>query len=116
MSSGYGYGYGFGFGFGYGFGRAGEEHVGRGRVGGVGLRERLGLVGLVALERRRVEWLRALRWRRRVEAVLEGSGLTFRQWLVIVALAEVRRKTGDSVSQNEVATYLEFCRAMRCPR
>jgi len=36
--------------------------------------------------------------------------LTFRQWLVLVALIEVRHRTKDAVSQNQVAEYLELPR------
>ena len=62
------------------------------------------------MEREWALYLGAMRWRRAVEWALEGSGLTFRGWLVLMALVEVLRKTEDAVSQNQVAAYLELPR------
>ena len=51
-------------------------------------------------------WLGAWSWRRRVERVLVGSGLSFRQWLIMEATAALIATTGDAVSQGDVADYL----------
>jgi DNA-binding MarR family transcriptional regulator len=59
---------------------------------------------------RTVEWLHAVRWRKRVEAVLASSGLTFTQWLVLEATRELLRATEDAVSQGDVAAHLEMHR------
>jgi hypothetical protein len=55
-------------------------------------------------------WQAALRWRRRVDAVLDGSGLRFNDWLVLEATRRLVRETGDAVSQNQVATRLQVTR------
>jgi len=60
---------------------------------------------------RTAEWLRAIRWRKRVEEVLDSSGLTFTQWLVLGAMRELLRATEDAVSQNDVAVHLEMHRS-----
>ena len=62
----------------------------------------------VATQERRQEWLAAMRWRRRVEAVLREAGLTFTQWLVLVAARELIRETGDAVSQRQIADRVEL--------
>jgi DNA-binding MarR family transcriptional regulator len=54
------------------------------------------------------QWLVAARWRRRVERSLSGSGLKFRQWLVLDATRFLIRTTHDAVSQNQVAAHLGF--------
>jgi DNA-binding MarR family transcriptional regulator len=41
-----------------------------------------------------------------VEQALKGSGLNFRQWLVLDATRILERRTGDAVSQNQVAIHL----------
>jgi DNA-binding MarR family transcriptional regulator len=65
-----------------------------------------GAVGL-----RRAEWLKAMRWRRTVEAALRGCGVTFTQWLVLDALETLIRETEDAVSHSQVAAHLELDRA-----
>src|SRR5450432_4144540 len=66
--------------------------------------------GAVAPETRarRAEWLAAMRWRRRVEAVLRGVGLTFTQWLVLAGAREIIEESGDAVSQKEIAARVEL--------
>jgi hypothetical protein len=51
-----------------------------------------------------------MRWRRRVEAELAGSGLAFKHWLVLDATHQLIREPGDAVSQNQVAVYLQLNR------
>jgi DNA-binding MarR family transcriptional regulator len=46
-----------------------------------------------------------------VEVVLESSGLTFTQWLVLDATRTLIRATQDAVSQGDVAAHLEMHRA-----
>jgi len=58
-----------------------------------------------------LEWLHAMRWRKRVEEVLGPSGLTFTQWLVLDATRELFRATEDAVSHAAVAAHLEMHRA-----
>ena len=50
----------------------------------------------------------AARWRRGVERCLEGSGLSFRQWLVLDATRLLMRRSGDAVSQSQVARHLQL--------
>jgi len=45
-----------------------------------------------------------------VERALKGSGLNFRQWLVLDATRLLERRTGDAVSQSQVAVHLELGR------
>jgi DNA-binding MarR family transcriptional regulator len=66
------------------------------------------LVTRTATQRAREQWLCAARWRRRVERSLKGSGLTFREWLVLDAASFLVEETGDAVSQNQVASHLEL--------
>jgi len=66
---------------------------------------------MVGVRFRTAEWLRAIRWRKRVEEVLTASGLTFTQWLVLGAIRELLRATEDTVSQNDVAVHLEMHRS-----
>jgi DNA-binding MarR family transcriptional regulator len=54
------------------------------------------------------QWLAAARWRRRVDRALSGSGLNFRQWLVLDATRFLIKTTHDAVSQNQVAVHLEL--------
>jgi DNA-binding MarR family transcriptional regulator len=58
----------------------------------------------------KLQWREAERWRRRVEGALVGSGLTFRQWLVLDAIRFLVEKTGDAVNQNQIAAYVELDR------
>jgi DNA-binding MarR family transcriptional regulator len=56
------------------------------------------------------QWREAERWRRRVEGALIGSGLTFRQWLVLDAIRFLVEETGDAINQNQIAAYVELDR------
>ena len=51
-------------------------------------------------------WLAAMRWQRRVEALLARFGLSLAQWLVLDALATIRGETMDAVSQVQVCRRL----------
>ncbi|MEO8900217.1 MAG: hypothetical protein ABI488_01375 [Polyangiaceae bacterium] len=64
-----------------------------------------------ALALRRAEWLRAMRWRRAVQATLRRVGLTFTRWQVLDAMQTLTRATEDAVSHTDVAVYLELDRA-----
>ena len=64
-----------------------------------------------ALAVRREEWLRAMRWRRAIEATLRGCGVTFTQWLVLQALETLISETEDAVSHSDVAAHLQLDRA-----
>ncbi|MES1178840.1 MAG: MarR family transcriptional regulator [Myxococcales bacterium] len=57
---------------------------------------------------RKREWLRAARWRRKVESVLAQTGLTFTQWLVLEAIRELYEETGEDPIQNEIAKRVEL--------
>ncbi len=65
---------------------------------------------LSATEARKARWFAAMRWRRQVEALLAGVGVTFTQWLVLDALRELIAAMEDAVSQNDVARRLELDR------
>ncbi len=54
------------------------------------------------------QWLAALRWRRRMKACLAATGISFTEWLVLDATWSLVHRTGDAVSQNEVARDLEL--------
>ena len=54
------------------------------------------------------EWLHAMRWRRRVEAVLVPAGLTFTQWLVLRATQELVTERRDAVNQREIGARVEL--------
>jgi len=60
------------------------------------------------LELKKRQWLSALRWRQRMNACLAASGITFTEWLVLDATWSLVNRTGDAVSQNEVARDLEL--------
>jgi len=60
------------------------------------------------LERQKRQWLSALRWRRRMKAALEPSGLTFTEWLVLDATRSLVNRSGDCVSPNDVAHDIEI--------
>lgn len=60
---------------------------------------------------RTIEWLRATRWRKRIEEVLAPSGLTFTQWLVLDAIRELAGAAEAAVSQHAVAARLEMHRS-----
>jgi DNA-binding MarR family transcriptional regulator len=49
-----------------------------------------------------------MRWRRDVERALAPVGLTFTQWLVLEATADLVREIDDAVSQAEVARRTEI--------
>src|SRR6187431_2167654 len=60
------------------------------------------------LELKKRQWLAALRWRQRMKTCLAPSGLTFTEWLVLDATWSLVDRTGDAVSQSDVATDLEL--------
>ena len=64
----------------------------------------------LAAESKREQWLAAMSWRRRVEAVVATSGLTFTQWLVLDATNYLIEMTEDAVSQSQVSAHLELDR------
>jgi DNA-binding MarR family transcriptional regulator len=63
-----------------------------------------------ATARARDRYLAAYRWRRSVEAELADVDLTLTQWLVLHALDDLVRETGDAVNQNAVAKHTELDR------
>src|SRR5450631_3701251 len=54
------------------------------------------------------QWLACARWRKRVERALSGSGLNFRQWLVLDATRCLIKVKHDAVSQNQIGLHLEL--------
>ena len=62
------------------------------------------------MELRRAQWLRAMRWRRSVQAALRERGLTFTQPQVLEALQTLIRERQDAVSHTDVAVHLELDR------
>lgn len=67
--------------------------------------------GLRATEVRKSEWLTAMRWRRQIQRVVVGAGLTFTQWLVLDSVRRLIEETQDAVIQSEIAARLELDRA-----
>jgi len=59
------------------------------------------------LELKKRQWLAALRWRRRMKTCLASSGITFTEWLVLDATWSLVSRSGDAVSQNDVARDIE---------
>ena len=55
-------------------------------------------------------WRAAYVWRRNVERVLVGSGLTFAEWAALQALESLVAETGDAVSQSDIAGRLKLTR------
>lgn len=64
----------------------------------------------MATEVCKARWFAAMCWRRQLEAVLAGVGITFTEWLVLDALRELIAERDDAVSQNDVARRLELNR------
>lgn len=60
------------------------------------------------VELKKRQWLAALRWRRRMKTCLAATGISFTEWLVLDATWSLVHRTGDAVSQNEVARDLEL--------
>jgi len=60
------------------------------------------------LELKKRQWLAALRWRQRMKTCLAPSGLTFTEWLVLDATWSLVDRTGDAISQSDVAADLEI--------
>jgi DNA-binding MarR family transcriptional regulator len=60
------------------------------------------------LELKKRQWWAAVRWRERMRAYLSTSGLTFTEWLVLDTTWSLVNRTGDAVSQNELARDLEL--------
>jgi len=68
----------------------------------------MGAVGATNTDARKAHWKSAARWRRTVEAALEGTGLTFTQWFVLDALQELIVETDEAATQTEVAARVEL--------
>ena len=81
---------------------------GRARVEGVTEANAVTDVG-AATEERTVEWLGAMRWRRRVKSVVAELGLTFTQWFVLRGAEQLNELHEDPI-QNEIAAWLELDR------
>ena len=64
--------------------------------------------GLRATNVRKAEWLASMRWRRRIQSVCAGSGLTFTQWLLLDSVRQLIAETEDAVIQAEIAARLEL--------
>ena len=62
----------------------------------------------VELDLRKRQFLLALRWRERMQACLAPAELTFTEWLVLDATWSLVERTGDAVSQNQLAKDLEL--------
>jgi len=60
------------------------------------------------LELKKRQLFSALRWRQRVETCLTGSGIGFDEWLLLDAIWSRLERTGDAVSEVEVARDLEL--------
>jgi len=60
------------------------------------------------LELKKREWLSALRWRQRMNTCLSSSGIGFTEWLVLDTIWSLVNRTGDAVSENELARELEL--------
>lgn len=61
-----------------------------------------------ALDEGKERWIQAVRWRRTVEQALREVGLTFPQWLLLDATAQLIEETEDAVSQGEAAERAEL--------
>jgi DNA-binding MarR family transcriptional regulator len=65
-------------------------------------------VAELQVELKKRQWLSALRWRQRMKTCLASSGIGFTEWLVLDATWSLVDRTGDAVSENEVAKALEL--------
>jgi len=63
-------------------------------------------VAELQLELKKRQWLSALRWRERMTTCLARSGIAFGEWLVLDAIWTRVNRTGDAVSENEIAKEL----------
>jgi DNA-binding MarR family transcriptional regulator len=80
-----------------------------------GWRERPdGTRGARATDVRKAEWLRSMRWRRQIQSVCSGLGLTFTQWLLLDSVRALIAETEDAVIQAEIAARLELDHATIC--
>ena len=70
-----------------------------------------GVVRSSASDIRKLEWLKAVRWRRKVLAALAPTELTFTQWLVLEAIRELREESEEDPIQSEIAVRVELDRA-----
>jgi DNA-binding MarR family transcriptional regulator len=70
--------------------------------------ETLQELALLQLELKKRQLFSALRWRQRVETCLAASGIGFNEWLLLDAIWERMDRTGDAVSENELARDLEL--------
>ena len=60
------------------------------------------------LDVKKQQWLTAQRWRQQVTTCLETAGLNFNEWLVLDATWLLVNRSGNAVSQAEVARNLEL--------
>jgi DNA-binding MarR family transcriptional regulator len=67
--------------------------------------------GVRAMDRCKADWLAAMRWRRRIQSVCRGPGLTFSQWLLLDSIRQLTAETGDAVIQAQIAARLELDQA-----
>ena len=67
-----------------------------------------GEIAELQLELKRRQWQAALRWRERMQTYLASTGITFTEWLVLDATWSLVNRTGDAVSQTEIARDLEL--------
>ncbi|MEI9940909.1 MAG: MarR family winged helix-turn-helix transcriptional regulator [Pseudomonadota bacterium] len=79
-----------------------------GAITGAIAREMARELAELQLQLKKRQWLAALRWRRRMKACLAASGISFTEWLVLDATWALVSRTGDSVSQNDVARDIEI--------
>jgi len=70
--------------------------------------EKPAIVGVLATELRKAEWLEGMRWRRRVESVCASSRLSFTQWLVLHSARGLIEKNEDAVIQAQIAARIEL--------
>ena len=52
-----------------------------------------------------------MRWRRQIQSVCRGSGLTFTQWLLLDSARQLIAETEDAVIQAQIAARLELDQA-----
>ena len=89
--------------------RAAEER--RGRVEQSWREHSEAAAGVRSTELRKAEWLAAMRWRRQIQLVCRGSGLTFTQWLLLDSTRQLIEETEDAVIQAQISARLELDQA-----
>ena len=70
--------------------------------------------GVRATDIRKAEWLAAMRWRRQVQSICSGVGLTFTQWLLLDSTRQLIKETEDAVIQAQIAARTELDQATIC--